>query len=962
MSEELKYYDMDVIEEQEEVEVIETVDVIEVSDTSTYTIDSAEAFPALGESNENLKHQLLNGRELSDQHPITAITGLREELDNIKILDTVYSNKKNQADYYLWEDENPAQENRIGFFISLCEDTNKIKICSGEDIFGVVIDSAAFIGGQSDIARDYRYGLVTYVGAVPVFCESDVTAGDWVVSNGHGMAKKSDGGQGYKVITMKDIEGINYAIIALGVSMDQIDILTKELDSLTLRMDTAEKSILSAMNVANEAHNKTIEFENASDDAVKNAQEALDKVNTTIEKTDELESDLSLVNETATQARTIAESAAVSAEAMRKEANATANDALTNINNLIVDLKPITSWTYIDPESGEQYEGAEYLTTYIQDGLATKTEVETVETLTNDNKSAIEYNAEKIQTMISSVDKYSVGEYSQSYGLTREQAKSILKEGMIYIPTKHDDASSHSETFVGESEPYWFTPGGYYVWDGNGWIENGNSVAFFSEEPTPSRVLQYWYIDSNNAPTGYEAHALYIWKDEQWTQVNILDGNVNNRITSMIRQTTNEISAEVVNARGSYTGLDARLTNVDSQLQLATFWNNPDDGKSNLAAVKLNVEDDNSDLALVVMSQEGEQVLSGASIILGANNNSTISLSADSINFTGASNFNKNTTISTDGVITTQNIIAEGGKIGGCEIENNVLKIKNVNIAETLTSDMINANGISATDVDLSGKITADNGFIGGWEISENLIGKTDGFYGMVLCAGNASTNNTVLAIGQIDMLTDGEDSLGYAEFRVTGDGRLYATNAYINGEIKAISGNIGGQNGWIIDGTKSLFYSKNQSVYLFGNENGKAYVEGAEGGAVADSAPIAAQFEDNIEDLVLRVGDEYTAKFGVGANGKMYSTDANISGTIKANAGNIGGWNIDSTKMWNDAETVYFYPEYLQVYGDNFSAPVFWLDIARAGNVVSRGVETATLTISGKTYTFSNGVLTSVK
>lgn len=60
----------------------------------------------------------------------------------------------------------------------------------------------------------------------------------------------------------------------------------------------------------------------------------------------------------------------------------------------------------------------------------------------------------------------------------------------------------------------------------------------------------------------------------------------------------------------------------------------------------------------------------------------------------------------------TGHIEATSGRIGGCDIdENGNLQLKNANIAEKLTADKINADGISAKDVNVSGTFeTAVNG------------------------------------------------------------------------------------------------------------------------------------------------------------------------------------------------------------------------------------------------------------
>lgn len=815
---ELEYDSIDIKEESQDVIPEETVDIVEVDDVEVITVDMDEAFSALGETNEQLKHSLLNGRELSDQHPISAITGLREELDGIQALQTVYSDEKQVADYYEWEDGNVIGENRVGYFVSVCDDIRMIKVCTGEDIFGVTVDSAAFIGGQDDIPRDVKYALVTHSGIVHVRCELDVEVGDFVISNSYGMATKSDG-YGCKVIALHEIDGVLYAAVSLGISINQIDSLGNEVDSLADRMSEAEKDIVASINVAQQAFNKAGEVGEVSEEAIKNALEALEKANDTSEKTDEFEERLENANELAVQAQAIALSASNSALAIKDEAIKTANDALTNVNDLIKDLEPITTWT--DPETGNT--GAEYFTTYVKDGVATKVEVQTVETLTNDNKSAIEKSAEKFNTLIASIDKYSVGEYSQSYGLTREQATSILKIGMIYVPTKHSHSDSHSEIFVGESDEQWFTPGSYYEWNINDqgvydWIEYKDSVAFFSEEPSPSRVLTYWYIDSDTAPEGYEPYALYMY-DDKWVKVNIFYNNPSNRIVSSISQEVDNISLEIINARGSYAGLDARLTNVDSQLQLATFWNNPDSEKSNLAAVNLNSSDDGSNLALVVMNKDGEQQLNGASIILGQNNeDSYIQFDADNINFKGhtidltANDIeikSKTFNVTKDGYMTTT-----GGELAGWTFDNRFL----YKLGAEVTDNDVKRNYAIAFDVDGVGqasrvfKIGKIDEITGNWGPLDDGF-SVDGFGNMRANSGTMG-NFTISSAGFGDVSRAGTNGSGiwfepnptegsyfinctnYGDdskyFRVGQDGILYASGADISGIIRANDGYVG--------------------------------------------------------------------------------------------------------------------------------------------------------------------------
>ena len=175
---------------EQNIESEETTEVVEIEAVEEIEVEVGESVGWVG--GDSTRHYSLYGRDEPDQHPITSIIGLREELNNIEALDVVYSNERNQANYYLWEDRNALQEDRIGYFVSACSDINQIKICTSEnDVFGVTVDGAGFIGGQDNVVRDIKYGLVVTTGIAHVRCESDIAVGDYVISNDYGYAKKN---------------------------------------------------------------------------------------------------------------------------------------------------------------------------------------------------------------------------------------------------------------------------------------------------------------------------------------------------------------------------------------------------------------------------------------------------------------------------------------------------------------------------------------------------------------------------------------------------------------------------------------------------------------------------------------------------------------------------------------------------------------------------------------------------
>ena len=877
--------DIYISEEQTDIEVIEIVEVIEVDENEPYVVDTLDAFPALGEDNENLKHSLLNGRELADQHPITAITGLQEELEDIERLKTVYSDDRNQANYYLWEDENILQEDRVGYFVSVRSDINEIGICTSEsDIFGVTVDGAGFIGAQSDIPRDCKYGLVAHNGIVHVRCELSVNVGDCVISNDYGYATSNN--NGYKVVGRHRINGIEYAEITLVTPIELICKLSDNVDYLNERVDDAEINIVAAMNVANAAYNKSGEAVNVSEEAVKNALDALLKADGAIEDVGKIEELVSSANQTAVEAKAIAESAAVSAEAIRTEAVATANDALKDVNDLVKDLEPITTWS--DPVTGNT--GAEYFTTYIKDGVATKAEIEYAESQLQDHTFLIEKNAKGFNTLVASIDKYSVGEYSQSYGLTHEQAVSILKDGMIYVPTKHSDSLSHSETFSDTEEVNEFTPGSYYVWTINDqgvydWVETKDAVAFFSEEPVPIRTLQYWYIDSNEAPEGYEPYSLYMYDGNKWVKVNIFYNNPSNRKTSSISQEVDNISLEITNARGSYAGLDARLTNTESEVQTVASWSkDPDGNLYNLATIQQKADDAGASIAQVVESVGADGEVNAASIVTAIN-----STTGDSI-----------VKIDADHVVVDGSQISLKGKIIDLTSDEITIKSTNFNVDKD--------GNVEAKNGSFVGHIEANSGNIGGISLNDNSI--YSGVYNWV----NAEYNHKLSFRASVSI-----------------DVSTFPHTAIVNDYLNPVEN--GAQNNYYVywlPGTSDIL--GNLHIYVEGKiENDEYYlvkdiptksgdqilVYGYQKGLFCDMQEVGRSetgwyliyhsTEWSVNTPICRT----MSSFSLTSEGILTCSGAHIAGEISAESGDIAGWRIEPTwfgkdnlLVWSDGNT----------------------------------------------------------
>lgn len=652
--------DEEIIILEEEIETIEEIDIEEVE-------------YATGTSGN--RHNALDDRNEADAHSISSITGLEKKLADIESLKTVYSDKIGVANYYQWA--NGVKRDEFGYFVSLVPETTTIDICQGKDIFGVTVSKSevGFIGGQNADGRDNTYALVATTGLVDVRCESGLIAGDYVVSDG-GIAKKTTSECGYKVIATVTKDGVEYAVISLGVQACTTDALGQRVKQLETDMDYAEINIAEAVRLATEA----CAMAGTSNTTSGETKETVDNV---VGAVDRIQGEMDSTREDLDKSKVDINKAILAAETTAQQAVDIANSSLANINGLVEKFEPIDEW--VDPETGQV--GAEYIVKYMdKNGLSTKAEVQVVESLTEYNKSAIEHNANSINMMVSSVDKYSVGEYSQAYGLTLEQARSILKDGMIYIPTKHGNVETHTESYIyNETEKLEkdFTEGFYYIWgvqpDGEFmWSEKIGSVWVNKEHPPAGDAYTYWY----------DGDKLYLLNDGEWTEVATLAGNVNNRITSMIRQEVDDIAIEITTTQGSVASVKAELDETQSSVQQLSKWKTEEEEK--MASVRTVADDDGASVVISALQKNGDVVEEMASLVLNVvddeEGQSYLQMSADNINLTGANielegyvTFERLNTTETDENGTTKTII-DGGNI----------------ITGTITSDAINTKAIKS--------------------------------------------------------------------------------------------------------------------------------------------------------------------------------------------------------------------------------------------------------------------------
>ena len=167
------------------------------------------------------------------------------------------------------------------------------------------------------------------------------------------------------------------------------------------------------------------------------------------------------------------------------------------------------------------------------------------------------------------------------------------------------------------------------------------------------------------------------------------------------------------------------------------------------------------------------------------------------------------------------------------------------------------SNGnLIAKNANLSGEITATKGTIGKYEITDQWL--------------TTGSGSTCTGIGGNQAFWAGGEDSNSAPFRVGYDGKLTSSNADITGTITATEGKIGRYD---ITSTYLMTNSGSNASGIGGNQ---AFWAGAE--------------------------DSNSAPFRVGYDGKLTSSNADITGTITATEGKIGRYDITSTYLMTNS------------------------------------------------------------
>jgi predicted nucleic acid-binding Zn-ribbon protein len=196
-------------------------------------------------------------------------------------------------------------------------------------------------------------------------------------------------------------------------------------------------------------------------------------------------------------------------------------------------------------------------------------------------KSSVGEDGASIEGLVMNISKYTVGEYSQAYGLTVAEAQELLRDGAIFVPSKKTSESYAKEdgTYINRS----FDKEFYYVWNKNdGMWYDGGDVVFTTSYIKGSDITKYMVIEEGytgsdgESNTDFEVGALYEWNTEKefWKKVATLESNTLNRAISQVRQKANSIETSVSNVKGDLVAVGQKVDDMKSTYFAQTHFDN----------------------------------------------------------------------------------------------------------------------------------------------------------------------------------------------------------------------------------------------------------------------------------------------------------------------------------------------------------------------------------------------------
>lgn len=520
-----------------------------------------------------VSHPDLHGREFSNQHPISAIENLQKNLDDLGATERVYSSSNGLGEFRQWKDGNPSGEDRSGYFVAIVPGTDEIEICDAtHDVYGISVHNSGFIGNQDDLyykgkdllnnnANNPSYAVVGIVGAMRVRTDGTARNGDYVVPNAYGEATLSENDYGYKVLSQGSYPSYNYVTIAITPQSDALSRLQSsvaggDLGEILIKIENIDKGI----------GDLEVKVEGDIEEILGEIGDLQQRVTTAEEVAQDAATNSEKAKDVATQAVTQATTAAQNAQDAAAGAISSAKQALSEVSNLAGQIEPIVSWQSEDGMSS----GAGGFVSQANDDHTLLASIVYGSGPEGSSLAAImqkvDENGAIIQHLVSHSDRYVVGENSLSDGLTHEEAKTILTEEYIYVPT-----SDHKETMAGEPNVITdFKRGYYYIWDVSDgvWVESATQVSMATTYNDGSDEGDLWYCwqDVIVDDDAYVAGTLYRWFGSEWVAVATIADNRNARVLTSIRQEADSIQSNVVNLRGDVSSIEQNVDKISTRV------------------------------------------------------------------------------------------------------------------------------------------------------------------------------------------------------------------------------------------------------------------------------------------------------------------------------------------------------------------------------------------------------------
>lgn len=532
-------------------------------------------------------------------------------LNNLESIKRVYSSENGLGEFRKWNDNNPDWADRSGYFVKLVGGTDNVDFCTNnDDVYGVSVMRSGFVGGQdaTDKSDDPLYALVGITGTLRVRTDGTANIGDYVVPNELGIATKSENSCGYKVVSKGSYATYEYITIAVTPQNDKINkiygtMMNTEgsLGNLVLRIEEAETKVDDMGGKINAAIND------------RNELEAL--INENKQNIAVISNEAKGAQETANNAAESANNAVSAATSARDEALAAANEAkeqvtasLTDINGLKSKLEPLETFG-VDGKTGIQglvetvTKNRMDIATIQESGTGSGTDL----TAITQQIKVIDEKTQKVEASIQHLvvhsDKYSVGAESLSYGLSYEEAVSLLKEGDTYVSTsdhtetmertiKNEDGTETKETINIQ-----FERGYTYTWNAANaqWIK-GNAVSTATTYYDGTNIGDLWfcwqeveYTDANGNNKTLIPGTLYRWsEDNQWIAIATTDGNDKSRMISSIKQTADGIRSTVASLSGDVSAIDQKINTINFRVA---------NTEGDIGSIKLDVKSINATVA-----------------------------------------------------------------------------------------------------------------------------------------------------------------------------------------------------------------------------------------------------------------------------------------------------------------------------------------------------------------------------